>query len=185
MMRSMSSMSDVIPVFSCGSAPAISSPRRRRASGVRRSCDTPASTSARSSSRRARSRAIWLKARETVWISAGPDSSSGAGIRPRPMSAAARVSAASGRRTRNTTTKRAGERERCGQDRPAEPLQREPPLHPLARQHHPVLVVLDAEADPERLDALALERDPGLVAELAADLGDRQPQAPAGRRAAR
>ena len=176
MIRSMSSMSAVMPLLSCGSAPAISSPRRRRASGVRRSCETPARISARSSSRRARSRAIWLKACETVWISAGPDSSSGAG-----NPAAPDVRGRAGQRSERPAhaeddEKRAEQRERRRQHRPPEPLQGEAPLHPLARQHHPVFVVLDPEAHPERLDPVARERDPRVAAELAADLGDRELQ---------
>ena len=50
MMRSISSMSATIPARSASSRVLISTPRRSRASGVRRSCETPASSSARSCS---------------------------------------------------------------------------------------------------------------------------------------
>ena len=102
MMRSISSMSVIMPSLVDASLPLISMPSRMRDSGVRRSCDTPARISARSSSRRARSRDIWLKARVSVATSVGPVSSMGAGCRPWPISMAAWDKALSGRLRRET-----------------------------------------------------------------------------------
>ena len=84
MMRSISSMSATIPVRSASSRVPISTPRRSRASGVRRSCDTPASSTARSCSICRRLAVIVLKPRLTAAISEGPDSGSGGGVSPRP-----------------------------------------------------------------------------------------------------
>jgi len=97
MIASISSMSAVIAVVAIGSAPLISSARRRRDSGVLRSCEMPASTIARSRSMLCRSLAMRLKAAATVRISRGPSSGSGSGCWPRPRRCAARRMAASGR----------------------------------------------------------------------------------------
>ena len=102
MMRSISSMSVTIAVTSLSGAPDISMPSRSRASGVRKSCDTPARISARSSSMRARLPVIWLKARATTAISCGPLSACGGGVSPLPTMRAARASWRSGALIRAT-----------------------------------------------------------------------------------
>jgi hypothetical protein len=80
----------------------ISRPSRIRESGVRRSCETPASKRARSSSSRFKSAAIWLKARASTVISDGPRSVTGCGVAPRPICVEARVNSRSGRLMRDT-----------------------------------------------------------------------------------
>ena len=97
-------MSCTMPSLSAAStwASSISIPSRKRDNGVRKSCDTPASNSARSASIRCRSRIIWLKARDSVRISEGPDSVTGGGVRPCPISVALRVSSRKGRLMRDT-----------------------------------------------------------------------------------
>ena len=97
MMRSISSMSATMPVRIDSSRRPSSMPRRRRASGVRRSCDTPASSTARSCSIWRRLAIIALKPRLTAAISEGPVSGSGGGVSPRPTRATAAVSSRSGR----------------------------------------------------------------------------------------
>ncbi len=75
----------------------ISTSRRRRASGVRRSCETPARNVARSRWLFCRPSFISLKALATARTSAGPVSSRGGGSPPLPRFTAARASSASGR----------------------------------------------------------------------------------------
>ena len=84
MIRSISSMSATMPARVASSRALISTPRRSRASGVRRSCETPASSSARSCSSWRRLAAIRLTPRLSVAISDGPCSGSGGGVSPRP-----------------------------------------------------------------------------------------------------
>ena len=84
MIRSISSMSSIMPARVASSRASISMPRRSRASGVRRSCETPASSSARSCSSWRRFAIIRLKPRFRLAISDGPVSGSGGGVSPRP-----------------------------------------------------------------------------------------------------
>ena len=72
MMRSISSMSATIPWRVAAIRARELEPSRSRASGVRRSCDTPASSSARSCSICRRFASIALKPRLTAAISEGP-----------------------------------------------------------------------------------------------------------------
>ena len=97
-MASISSMLRTMRVDRSGSicGPAISTPRRSLVRGVRRSCDTPASISARSWSAWARLWAMWLKLRATVAISVGPSSASGPGGWPRARRCAACTTRCSG-----------------------------------------------------------------------------------------
>ena len=83
---------------------AISMPMRRRVSGVRRSCEMPASSSARSSSSRARSALIWLKAcGDGDRVPCGPPSRAAAAASRRRRLFARRCSSAlSGRVMRKT-----------------------------------------------------------------------------------
>ena len=97
MIRSISSMSSTIPSRAPASRPSISMPSRNRASGVRRSCDTPASSSARSCSSWRRFCVITLNPRFSVAISDGPLSGSGGGISPRPTRSTAALRSRSGR----------------------------------------------------------------------------------------
>ena len=69
---------------------------------------------------------------------------------------------ASGRCTRNTIRNAPASGERRGQHGPAEPLERQPPLDPRARQHTQYSSSLDAKAHPERRDPVALVRDPSV-----------------------
>ncbi|MPN61609.1 hypothetical protein SDC9_209347 [bioreactor metagenome] len=96
---SISFMCRPICANSAGSSLAseISSARRSLVSGVRRSCETPASITARSRSRAARSSASWLKLAATVAISCGPSSARRGGRSPLPMTWAASTRRASGR----------------------------------------------------------------------------------------
>ena len=141
MILSISSMSALMPSRKAASA-LISAARRKRVSGVRRSCEMPARMRARSSSRRARSLDIWLKACVTLRISPGPVSVSGCGL-----AAAADVMRCVGQRLERARHAEhdevgAGQRQQQGSRSPPQPLQREFSLDALARQHQPVLVVL-------------------------------------------
>ena len=86
MIRSISSMSATMPACAAAS-PCISTPSRSRASGVRRSCETPASNSARSRSICDRFASIALKRRLTATISLGPVSGNGDGVPRRDIGA--------------------------------------------------------------------------------------------------
>ena len=97
MIRSISSMSSTMPARVASSRASISMPSRSRASGVRRSCETPASSSARSCSSWRRLAAIRLTPRFSATISEGPFSGSGGGVSPRPTRSTVAASSRSGR----------------------------------------------------------------------------------------
>ncbi|MDT4848582.1 hypothetical protein FQZ97_826760 [compost metagenome] len=82
----------------------ISSASRMRASGVRRSCDTPASSMVRADSRSRTCTAMVLKRRLSATISRGPVSGSNAGASPCPSWALACSSRASGATTRRASS---------------------------------------------------------------------------------
>src|SRR5438034_8854 len=92
MIRSIASMSSTMPCRASSSCVSTSMPRRSRASGVRRSCETPARSSARSSSIRRRLESISLNPRLRLTISDGPFSGRGGGDMPRPTLATASLS---------------------------------------------------------------------------------------------
>ena len=86
MIAFMSSRSSTMPrcVSASTLAPSISTSRRRRESGVRRSWEMPARNVARSRSLLRRSSFIWLNARATARISDGPVSGTAGGSPPWP-----------------------------------------------------------------------------------------------------
>jgi len=86
-----------------GRRTSISTASRSRASGVRRSCDTPASSTVRAASSSSTSRAISLKRRLKAAISRGPVSGRRSGVCPRPSDSAACCRRASGRVVRRAS----------------------------------------------------------------------------------
>ncbi len=100
MIMSICSMSSIIASFVLWSDGLISVSSRRRASGVRRSCEMPASISARSASSCSRSVTIWLKLRLVSAATPMPRSGSGSGDCPEPTLRAAIASRANGLFTR-------------------------------------------------------------------------------------
>ena len=90
-------MSAAISLRLCGSLTAISPANRRRVSGVRISCEMPASMVLRSRSSRSRLAAMRLTLRETRAISVGPSSGSGSGRLPTATLSTASAKSASGR----------------------------------------------------------------------------------------
>ena len=78
--------------------------RRRLVIGVRRSCDTAASSRVRSATKRSRRSCMRLKARVVRRTSSGPSSGTGPGASPRPKRSAASARRFIGRVTRRTTS---------------------------------------------------------------------------------
>ena len=140
---------------------AISTSRRRRVSGVRRSCEMPASSTARSASSLPRSATMRLKLSLTVRISTGPVSGSGAGGRPLPRSAAARESCASGRLI--SRVMRTAPISDSSSATAAQPIHCVPirARGRIAVDEHPVPVVVERQAHPQPADAVHRRTRPG------------------------
>ncbi len=167
MILSISSMSATMPSLKVGSAD-ISTPRRRRASGVRRSCEMPARIRVRLASAVLRSLAIWLKALARARISAAPSSGTLGG----PLAAAdrARRGAQALQRPVDGPDDEVGA-DQCQQQggrAPAQPLLRRVGVDAVAAQPHPVLVVIDVKADPHAGQVVAAGGEARVLAELGA-----------------
>ena len=98
-MESMRSISSIIEAWAASGRALISTSRRSRVSGVRTSCETPASTMARSASMACSSPASSLKRRLSMAISGGPVSGRRGGGSPRDRRSMERARLASGRLT--------------------------------------------------------------------------------------